>query len=73
LGRITSIDNTLSFISIPLGDILAGPLAETVEIGPLFFTCASLLIIMEIGVYFFTDIQSLDIEKESNTSENIPN
>ena len=68
LGRITSIDNTLSFIIMPLGDILAGPLAETMGIGPLFFTSASLLILMEIGVYFFTDIRSLDIEKESEQS-----
>lgn len=66
LGRITSIDNTLSFISIPLGSILAGPLAVIIGIGPLFFISASSIIVVEILVYFFTKIRSLDSEEKSN-------
>ncbi|MBA7628127.1 Enterobactin exporter EntS [subsurface metagenome] len=66
LGRITSIDNTFSCISIPLGSILAGPLVVIIGIGPLFFISASLIVIVEIVVYLFTKVRLLDSEEDSS-------
>lgn len=69
LGRVISIDNTLSCIGIPLGSILAGPLAVIIGIGPLFFISASLIIVAEIVVYLFTKIRLLDSEKEPDNNQ----
>ena len=66
LGRITSIDNTLSCIIIPLGSILAGALTVIIGIGPLFFISASLIIIVDVVVYLFTNIRLLDSEEDSS-------
>ena len=66
LGRVISIDNTLSCIGIPLGSILAGPLAVIIGIGPLFFISASLIIVAEIVIYLFTKIRLLDSEEDSS-------
>ncbi len=60
LGRIVSIDNTLSFVSMPIGSILAGPLAEFYGVGPLFFVSASLYITTTVTFYLFTNIRQLD-------------
>ncbi|MFX1569319.1 MAG: MFS transporter [Promethearchaeota archaeon] len=60
LGRIVSIDNTLSFVSMPIGSMLAGPLAEVYGVGPLFFVSASLYITTTVTIYFFTNIRHLD-------------
>jgi len=68
LGRITSIDNTLSFVSIPIGTSLAGPLAEIYGIRPLFFVSASLYITTTIMIYIFTNLRQLDFEEKSNES-----
>ncbi|MFX1569321.1 MAG: MFS transporter [Promethearchaeota archaeon] len=65
LGRVTSIDSTLSTIIIPIGSILAGLLAVIIGIAPLFFICGSLIVLVEIIVYFFTKIRLLDSEGES--------
>jgi DHA3 family macrolide efflux protein-like MFS transporter len=65
VGRITSIDNTLSFIAIPLGSILAGTLSEMIGLGSLFFTCAILIVIENIIIYFFTKIRLLDSLEET--------
>ena len=67
LGRITSIDSTLSTIIIPIGSILAGPLSVIIGISPLFFICGSLIVLIEIVVYFFTKIRLLDSEEETST------
>ena len=60
LGRIVSIDNALSFVSMPIGSMLAGPLAEFYGVGPLFFVSASLYITTTVTIYAFTNIRHLD-------------
>jgi len=64
LGRVSSIDSTFSTIIIPIGSILSGPLAVIIGIGPLFFICGSLIVLIEIVVYFFTKIRLLDSEED---------
>jgi DHA3 family macrolide efflux protein-like MFS transporter len=64
LGRITSIDNFLSFIAMPLGIVISGFLAEIYGIGLLFFISASLYVMTSIVIFFFTKIRKLDSIKE---------
>ncbi|MFW9818634.1 MAG: MFS transporter [Candidatus Thorarchaeota archaeon] len=68
LGRITSIDNTLSFIAMPLGTTLSGILAEFYGIGLLFFVSASLYILTTIFIFLFTNLRKLDSIKEVSES-----
>jgi hypothetical protein len=64
LGRVSSIDSTFSTIIMPLGSILAGPLAVIIGIGPLFFICGISIMIIELNLYFFTKIRLLDSEED---------
>jgi len=68
LGRIVSIDNALSFVSMPIGSMLAGPLAEIYGVGPLFFVSASLYITTTVTIYVFTNIRQLDSIKDVSES-----
>ena len=60
LGRIVSIDNALSFVSMPLGAMLAGPLAEMYGINFLFYVSAGLYIMTTVSIYLLTNIRQLD-------------
>lgn len=68
VGRITSIDNTLSFIAMPVGISLSGILAELYGTGLLFFISASLYILTAIMIFLFSDIRKLDSIKEVSES-----
>lgn len=68
LGRIVSIDNALSFVSMPIGSMLAGPLAEVYGLGPLFFVSASLYLTTTVTFYIFTNIRQLDSIKAVSES-----
>ena len=68
LGRITSIDNTLSFIAMPLGTAISGLLAYFYGIGPLFFISASLYILTTVMIFFLTNLRKLDSIKEVSES-----
>lgn len=71
LGRITSLDNILSFISIPLGNILVGPLTLIIGIESIFLINAYIIITVQIIFYFFTKIELLDSKKEFDNSHKI--
>jgi DHA3 family macrolide efflux protein-like MFS transporter len=60
LGRVISIDTTLSIGISPLGSVIAGPLAELIGINLLYLSCAILMIIFIISLYFFTGIRHID-------------
>ncbi len=68
LGRITSIDNTLSFVAMPVGTAISGLVAEFYGIGPLFFISASLYIMTTIMIFLFTNLRKLDSLKEVSES-----
>lgn len=57
LGRVTSIDSTLSAIITPLGAIIAGPITVLIGIHSLFLFCAIAIIIVTLITYFFTGIR----------------
>ncbi len=72
LGRVTSIDSTLSSIISPLGIIIAGPITVLIGIHSLFLFCAIAIILVTLITYFFTGIRHVNynghitIESESN-------
>jgi len=63
LGRVTSIDSTLSVVIVPLATILAGPIAELIGIHNLFFFSAIAIVIITISLYLFTGIRHVDYDK----------
>jgi len=64
MGRITSIDNSLSMSISPIATLLSGPLAEIFGVGNLFLYCAILGMIVTILVWKFTGIKRVDYESK---------
>jgi DHA3 family macrolide efflux protein-like MFS transporter len=65
VGRVISIDTTMSFIAMPLGTLFAGPLAEIMGTANLFLICAILSLVITNLFFFFTKVRSLDTEEAS--------
>ena len=70
VGRVVSIDTTLSFIAMPLGTIASGPLALIIGTNNLFLISAILSIIVILFFYVFTNIRKLNEVKETEVIEN---
>jgi len=69
VGRVVSIDTTLSFIAMPLGTIMSGPLALMIGTNFLFFISAILSIIVIAFFYMFTNIRKLNEVRETEVNE----
>ncbi|UCD01858.1 MAG: MFS transporter, partial [Promethearchaeota archaeon] len=65
IGRITSIDHTLSMAISPLGTIISGPIAEMITIPILFFSCGFIGLLYTIAIWGFTGIRKIDVESKS--------
>lgn len=65
MGRITSIDHSLSMSISPIGTLISGPLAELFGVGNLFLYCAILGTIVTVLIWSFTGIKSVDYESKS--------
>ncbi|MFX1448918.1 MAG: MFS transporter [Promethearchaeota archaeon] len=65
MGRITSIDSSLSMSISPIGTLISGPLAEVFGVGNLFLYCAILGMIVTILVWSFTGIKRVDYDTKS--------
>lgn len=61
VGKIMSIDHTISMAISPIGAIIAGPLAELIGATNLFFICTILGFIFPLLIWFFTKIRYLEI------------
>ena len=70
VGRVVSIDTTLSFIAMPIGTLLAGPLALLMGTANLFIVSAILNITTISLFYFFTKIRAFGVIKVVEPSEN---
>jgi len=62
MGRVMSINQTLSTAIAPIGTILVGPLAEFFGIPILFFFSAILGIIVAGSLWLFTNIRKVDFD-----------
>jgi MFS family permease len=65
LGRVSSIDSTLSSAISPIGSLVSGPLALLLGIPTLFFYCAVLGILCTAGFWCFTGIRKVDLNSKS--------
>jgi MFS family permease len=64
LGRVTSIESTLSSAISPIGSLISGPLALLMGIPALFFSCALLGMLCTISFWYFTGIKKVDLDKK---------
>ncbi len=64
LGRVTSIDHTLSSAISPIGSLLSGPLALLLGIQSLFIYCSLIGILLTIGTWSFTGIRKVDLDSK---------
>jgi DHA3 family macrolide efflux protein-like MFS transporter len=60
IGRVMSIDHTISMAIAPIAALLTGPTAELIGVIPLFFVCSLAGIINPIIIWYFTKIRYLD-------------
>lgn len=60
VGRIVSLDHSLSFAIMPIGSLIGGPLAVLIGITNLYLICIILGITTTILIWIFTDIHKLD-------------
>ena len=65
MGRITSIDSSLSMSISPIGTLISGPLAEMFGVGTLFLYCAILGMIVTLLIWNFTGIKKVDYDNKS--------
>jgi len=65
MGRVISMDHSLSMSISPIGTLISGPLAEMLGVGNLFLYCALLGIIVTVSVWSFTGIRTVDYETKS--------
>ncbi|MFW9827108.1 MAG: MFS transporter [Candidatus Thorarchaeota archaeon] len=64
LGRVSSIDSTLSSAISPIGSLLAGPIALFLGIPMLFFFSGFLGILCTVAFWSFTGIRKVDIDSK---------
>jgi DHA3 family macrolide efflux protein-like MFS transporter len=69
LGRVTSIDNTLSSAISPVGSLAAGPIAALIGIPSVFFFSGFLGVACTIFFWTFTGIRKIDFDSKSALEE----
>ncbi|MFX0148707.1 MAG: hypothetical protein ACFE8E_13295, partial [Candidatus Hodarchaeota archaeon] len=69
LGRVTSIDHTLSSAISPVGSLLSGPMALILGIPALFFYCGLIGVFCTIGFWSFTGIRRVDMDNKDTLKE----
>jgi DHA3 family macrolide efflux protein-like MFS transporter len=62
LGRVGSINLTLSMVITPIGALLTGPLGEFLGVVTLFFMSGVLGVVVLVIMYFFTGIRHVDYD-----------
>ena len=68
IGRVMSIDATLSMIISPLGIVLTGILSVYLGVTPLFLFCGIIGVTISIATYLFTNIRHFEKEKKSDSN-----
>ena len=64
IGRVMSIDHTISMAIAPIGALLVGPLAGAVGVVNLLIASAVIGIVNPIIIWYFTKIRYLDHPQE---------
>ena len=63
LGRVSSIDATLSMMISPIGSIIVGPLAVLLTVNGLFLISAILGVVLSFSLYTFTGVRKVDFDR----------
>lgn len=72
VGRIVSLDQSLSFIIMPIGSLIGGPLVFLIGITNLYLLCVIIGLSITILIWIFSDIYKLDhIGKDDFLTEKI--
>ncbi|MFX0002693.1 MAG: MFS transporter [Promethearchaeota archaeon] len=72
VGRIVSIDQSLSFIIMPIGSLIGGPLVFLIGITNLYLLCVIIGLAITVLIWIFSDIYKLDhIGKDDLLTEKI--
>ena len=69
VGRIMSIDRTLSMMISPLGVILTGVLSVSLGVTNLFLYCGIIGVFITIATYFFTNIRHFEKGNEAKSDK----
>jgi MFS family permease len=67
IGRVMSIDSTLSMMISPIGIILTGLLSVPLGVTPLFLYCGIVGVAITIATYTFTNIRHFEKEKKTDS------
>ena len=65
IGRVMSIDSTLSMMITPIGVILTGILSVLIGVTNLLLYCAIICIAITLATYVLTKIRHYDNEKDT--------
>ncbi|GAA3628370.1 MFS transporter [Kineosporia mesophila] len=63
LSRVYSYDMVGSFVAVPLGEALVGPLAHTFGTGPVLGGCAVIIVVASLAAVGVRDVRRLDAER----------
>jgi DHA3 family macrolide efflux protein-like MFS transporter len=69
IGRVMSIDHTISMAIAPIGALIVGPMAELIGIRELFLISSTMGLIYPLIIWFFTRIRELDPIKQKETTK----
>jgi len=67
LGRVSSIDSTLSMLISPVGSVLVGPLTLLLGVNNLFLVSAFLGLTIITAGYFLTGIRKVKFDSDLKT------
>ncbi len=67
IGRVMSIDSTLSMMISPIGIILTGLLSVPLGVTPLFLYCGIVGVVITLATYTFTNIRHFEKEKKTDS------
>jgi MFS transporter, DHA3 family, macrolide efflux protein len=59
-GRIFSLLSSVSSAIIPLGLAIAGPVADAIGIGPLYYICGIAIVITAVLGFFMPDLMNIE-------------
>ncbi|WP_291057573.1 MFS transporter [Herbiconiux sp.] len=61
LARVYSYDMVGSFIAIPLGEVMVGPIAQALGIGPTLLGCAAVIVLASLAALSVRSVRTLTV------------
>lgn len=64
LGRVYSVDGVVGFAAIPLGEVLAGPLAVRYGTDPILLGAGTVIVVATLLALLVPEVRQLDVKRE---------